>query len=60
VYVEFITDAADVDQIQIPYGAAVSGRSVQAARPLGTAKRTAAIRSREKNHTLTRKAQGGS
>jgi uncharacterized protein (TIGR03437 family) len=59
VYVEFVTDAADIDQIQIPYGAAVAGRSVESARPLGKARRTAAIRSRGKN-SPTRKAAPGS
>jgi uncharacterized protein (TIGR03437 family) len=58
VYLEFVTDAADNFQIQIPYGTAVSGRSIEAARPLGIAKRTAAIRSREKIHSLSRKARG--
>jgi hypothetical protein len=58
VYLEFVTDAADNFQIQIPYGTAVSGRSIEAARPIGNGKRTAAIRSREKNHSLSRKARG--
>jgi hypothetical protein len=28
VYVEFVTDAADINQIQIPYGSSFVGRSV--------------------------------
>jgi uncharacterized protein (TIGR03437 family) len=30
IYIEFITDAADVDQIQIPYGSTFGGDSVRA------------------------------
>jgi len=43
VYVEFVTDAADVNQIQIPYGTAFVGRSVmREVKP----SRAAAIRAR--------------
>jgi hypothetical protein len=48
VYVEFVTDAADINQIQIPYGAASTARAQAADRPLGLARRTAAIRSRSR------------
>jgi uncharacterized protein (TIGR03437 family) len=42
VYVEIITDTADVNQIQIPYGSSsAGGSSVRTARPLREQKRTA-------------------
>jgi uncharacterized protein (TIGR03437 family) len=50
VYVEFITDAADINQIQIPYGAA--GRLVTTAHP-----RTRAARDRKQ--TTPRVRRGG-
>jgi uncharacterized protein (TIGR03437 family) len=47
VYVEFITDAADVNQIQIPYGSSVGGRSITtAARRRARDSRIQAMRSR--------------
>jgi uncharacterized protein (TIGR03437 family) len=46
VYVEFSTDAADVNQIQIPYGSAPVGRSVTAAHPHRRASRIQAMRTR--------------
>lgn len=33
VYIEFVTDAADVNQIQIPYGSSSGGRLVRTAHP---------------------------
>jgi uncharacterized protein (TIGR03437 family) len=54
VYVEFVTDAADVNQIQIPYG---SGRAVTGARP--PAKRIRRPRSQDQKpmkHRLRRGA----
>jgi uncharacterized protein (TIGR03437 family) len=35
VYVEIVTDYADINQIQIPYGSSAGGSSVRAARPFG-------------------------
>ena len=57
VYVEFITDAADVNQIQIPYGSAGSGRAVTGARP--PAKRIRRLRAQDQKpmkHRLRRGA----
>jgi uncharacterized protein (TIGR03437 family) len=50
VYIEFVTDAADVNQIQIPYGSA-SGRAVKAAHP-----RTKPRRQPTTSHRLRRGA----
>jgi len=44
VYVEFTTDAADVVQIQIPYGSGSGSNAVPAARKPGVAARAQAIR----------------
>ncbi|MGD1068832.1 MAG: IPT/TIG domain-containing protein [Bryobacteraceae bacterium] len=50
IYIEFMTDAADVNEIQVPYGVtAPAGRSVAAAG------RVRAVRSRAKNR-MTRRA----
>ena len=35
VYVEIVTDYADINQIQIPYGSSAAGSSVRTARPFG-------------------------
>jgi hypothetical protein len=56
VYVEFVTDAADIDQIQIPFGSAFIGRSVG---PVAKTRRFAAIRSKRKRpaaHRVVRNA----
>jgi uncharacterized protein (TIGR03437 family) len=59
VYVEFITDFADNNQIQIPYGTSSGARTtVRAARPLGQAARPAVMRSQARK-PLTRPARGG-
>ncbi len=58
VYVEFVTDAADVNQIQIPYGAS-SGRAVTTARPRSKASRITAIRSKETKSPAHRVPRGG-
>ncbi len=45
VYVELITDTADVNQIQIPYGSALASGSAMKAGPLAKASRIRAARS---------------
>ena len=45
VYVEFVTDMADVNQIQIPYGSSGPTRRARPSRPLATAAHLAARRS---------------
>lgn len=44
VYVEFVTDAADINQIQIPYGSTTLGRSVPAKKRIDRASALRAIR----------------
>jgi uncharacterized protein (TIGR03437 family) len=59
VYVEFETDAADVNQIQIPYGTGSGSNAVPAVKKRGAAARSQAIRARRAKamtHRL-RKAQ---
>jgi len=51
VYVEFTTDAADVDQIQIPYGSGTFTNSAAALKKRAIAARTEAIRARRTNAT---------
>jgi uncharacterized protein (TIGR03437 family) len=53
VYIEFVTDTADVDQIQIPYGTAAAVRPAarRAVRPLGQAAISSAKRSGRKAST---------
>jgi uncharacterized protein (TIGR03437 family) len=59
VYVEFVTDFADIDQIQIPYGSSAAVKTaVRAARPIGQAGRAAVMRS-QGHKPLTRPARGG-
>lgn len=60
VYVELITDTADVNQIQIPYGSSSSsgGTAVRPARSFGVAARTQAMRA-QGHKRLTRPARGG-
>jgi uncharacterized protein (TIGR03437 family) len=56
VYVEFVTDAADIDQIQIPFGSAFIGRSVG---PVAKTRRFAAIQSKRRSpaaHRVVRNA----
>lgn len=59
VYVEFVTDAADVDQIQIPYGASsLSANTVRRpARPFAQTAHAAMMRSRGRKPS-TRPARG--
>ena len=58
VYVEFVTDAADVNQIQIPYGS-TSGRSlVTPARRLARATRIKAMRSQGKKPSAQHRVRG--
>jgi hypothetical protein len=58
VYVEFVTDFADIDQIQIPYGTSAAVKPVRAARPFGQAGRAAVMRT-QGHKPLTRPAWGG-
>jgi uncharacterized protein (TIGR03437 family) len=58
VYVEFVTDFADIDQIQIPYGTSAAVKPVRAARPFGQAGRAAVMRT-QGHKPLTRPARGG-
>ncbi len=53
VYIEFLTDAADIDQIQVPYGSS-SGRAVTSA-----AHSRAQIHSRARKPTAHRVKRGG-
>jgi uncharacterized protein (TIGR03437 family) len=55
VYVEFVTDAADVNQIQIPYGTAFVGRSVMQTRT----RRVPAARLRARKLAGRRVVRGG-
>jgi hypothetical protein len=55
VYVEFLTDAADVNQIQIPYG---SSAGVGAVRALVNVPRVSAMRSRRMKPRIHR-VRGG-
>jgi len=57
VYVEFVTDAADVNQIQIPYGSSSASSSVATVRPLANASRVHAARSRARK-LAPRRARG--
>jgi uncharacterized protein (TIGR03437 family) len=58
VYVEFVTDAADVNQIQIPYGS-TSGRSLATpARRLARATRIKAMRSQGKKPSAQHRVRG--
>jgi uncharacterized protein (TIGR03437 family) len=47
IYIEFLTDAADVDQIEIPYGDP-TGNSAASKAPRAKASRAAAMRSRRR------------
>jgi uncharacterized protein (TIGR03437 family) len=60
VYVEFVTDYADVNQIQIPYGGSSSGANTahRMARPFGQAGHSAVVRSQGRK-PLARPARGG-
>lgn len=59
VYVEFVTDTADVNQIQIPYGSASTVKTaIRAARPIGQAAHAAAMRNQGRK-SLSRPARGG-
>jgi uncharacterized protein (TIGR03437 family) len=58
VYVEFISDAADVNQIQIPYGFGSSDRPATAARQSARAASIRAMRSHAGKPT-TRRLRGG-
>jgi uncharacterized protein (TIGR03437 family) len=60
VYVEFVTDYADVNQIQIPYGGSSSGVNTahRMARPFGQAAHSAVVRSQGRK-PLARAARGG-
>jgi uncharacterized protein (TIGR03437 family) len=61
VYVEIVTDSADINQIQVPYGAPVTGgTSLKPARPSGVGAHAAARSSRIKiGSALTRPVRGG-
>jgi uncharacterized protein (TIGR03437 family) len=58
VYVEFVTDFADVDQIQVPYGASSAGVNARPARPMGQAAHAAIMRSHGRQKPLSRPARG--
>jgi uncharacterized protein (TIGR03437 family) len=58
VYVEFITDAADVNQIQIPFGFGSTDRPAAATRQLARAARIRAMRSHAGKPT-THRLRGG-
>jgi uncharacterized protein (TIGR03437 family) len=58
VYVEFVTDFADIDQIQVPYGSSSAAKTTRAARSFGQAGRTAVMRA-QAHKALTRPARGG-
>jgi uncharacterized protein (TIGR03437 family) len=58
VYVEFITDAADVNQIQIPYGFGSTDRPAAGSRRLARAASIKAVRSRA-GKPMTRRIRGG-
>ena len=60
VYIEFITDAADVNEIQIPYGSVPGGRTVETARPPTRASRILAIRSQHRKPAAHRLRRTGS
>jgi uncharacterized protein (TIGR03437 family) len=57
VYVEFVTDAADVNQIQIPYGSSFGGVNA-AARPRTKLQRLAGIRSQSRRSVPHRVRRG--
>ncbi len=61
VYVEIVTDSADINQIQVPYGVPVTGgTSFKPARPSGVGAHAAARSSRIKvGSALTRPVRGG-
>jgi uncharacterized protein (TIGR03437 family) len=62
VYVELVTDSADVNQIQIPYGAPVTGgTSLKPARPAGVGAHAAARSNMRSNagKPLNRPVRGG-
>lgn len=58
VYVEFVTDFADIDQIQIPYGSSSAARVRTAARSFGQAARPGVMRV-QGHRALIRPARGG-
>lgn len=58
VYVEFVTDAADVNQIQIPYGAASVGRPVTTERSLARASRIRALKLQQRR-PMRHRVRGG-
>ena len=60
VYVEFITDAADVNQIQIPYGTAPTARPAAIAPRISRASRIQAMRARGKKAGAQRLRRSGS
>lgn len=55
VYVEFVTDAADINQIQIPYGSSFVGRSVMHSRM----RRVPSMRLKPRNPAAHRMVRGG-
>ena len=60
VYIEFATDFADVDQIQVPYGASSAGVNIRMARQLGQTAHAAAVRRSKGPKPAARPARGGS
>jgi len=59
VYVEFVTDFADIDQIQVPYGSSSAARTTsRTARSFGQAGRPAVMRA-QAHKSLSRPARGG-
>jgi hypothetical protein len=59
VYIEFVTDAADVNQIQIPYGSASVGRVSTTARQRAKGLRIRAIRSQVRKPIAHRVRRAG-
>ena len=59
VYVEFVTDFADVDQIQVPYGGTSAGVNARPARQMAQAAHASLMRSQGRHKPLARPARGG-
>lgn len=59
VYIEFVTDFADVDQIQIPYGGTSAGVNARPMRPMAQAAHASLVRSQGRHKPLTRRVRGG-
>jgi uncharacterized protein (TIGR03437 family) len=58
IYIEFVTDAAEVNQIQIPYKDSSTTSGVTAARPLGQARRIPAMRLQSRKPATHRVRRG--